>query len=257
MSTIRLLRRLRRLVGIAAVTCVCYFPLVAVSPLLARRPRRRRAWHRFIMRWWSRGVLRAAGVTVERRGEAPEPPYLLVANHLSYLDILVLGSTAGAIFVAKAEIAGWPVGGALCRGVGTIFIDRSSRRDLLRVGVQVERALAQGAGVALFPEGTTSRGDGLLPFRSSALAVAASSALPVHWALLSYHAPGAPDSADDLRSTLCWNEAPFAGHLLDLLALPRVEARVVFGEEPVREPDRKRLATELRRRMEESFEPTG
>jgi len=113
-------------------------------------------WRSFHFRNWSRVLLRLLRIEVVDSGESPEPPFLLVSNHLSYIDIPVLASRVDAFFVAKSEIAHWPVVGTLCRAMGTIFVDRESRRDVVRVLSELDQRLTEGHGVVLFPEGTST-----------------------------------------------------------------------------------------------------
>ena len=143
--------------GLATTTFV--FPFVSAE--------RRRA----LTQRWSVRLLRV--LRVECRVAGPlalrEGNLLLVANHVSWLDIFVLNALHPVRFVAKADIARWPVAGRLVRGAGTLFIERARRRDTHRVNRIVADALAGGDVVAVFPEGTTSYGDGVLPFKSSLL----------------------------------------------------------------------------------------
>ena len=94
---------------------------------------------------------------------------LVVANHISWLDIFVLNAHHPVRFVAKAEIAKWPVVSRMIRGAGTVFIERERRRDTHRVNHQMAHVLANGDVVAIFPEGTTTYGTDVLPFKSSLL----------------------------------------------------------------------------------------
>ncbi len=244
---LRLLRVLVRPPTVALATLGCYLPLLAGWLLLAPWPARRLAWGNRVFRVWSRLLGRIAGMRVEVVGRPPRRPFLLVANHVGYADILLLGGAAGGVFVAKREIASWPVMGHLCRLVGTVFVDREAKRDLLRVGRQIEGALGRGLGVVLFPEGTTADGQRLLPFRPSLLAGAAAAARPVHWATVAYAtAPGLPP-AD--RAVAWTGGAPLVRHLVHLLSLPGFRGRVSFGTAPVTEADRKRLAARLRSEM--------
>jgi len=94
---------------------------------------------------------------------------LIVANHISWLDIFVLNALVPVRFIAKVELARWPVAGRMVRDVGTLFIERERRRDTLRVNRQAAQVLEQGDIIAIFAEGTTTYGDELLPFKSSLL----------------------------------------------------------------------------------------
>lgn len=129
-------------------------------------PARRRA----LVRQWSRRLLHILGVRVRLQGSFPaHGNLLLVANHISWLDIFLILSRRHASFVAKAELAAWPFAGRLMRDVGTIFVARDRRRDTRRVNDRASQALASGDVVAVFPEGTTSDGSAVLRFHPSLL----------------------------------------------------------------------------------------
>lgn len=129
-----------------------------------------RARKRMIQRW-SRRLLAIFAVTLEPSGAslAHDGPVVIVANHISWLDIFVLLAEHPSRFIAKSEIRRWPVIGLLVTSVGTLYVDRTRRRDAARINDVVRRALASGDLVALFPEGTTSFGDDVLPFHGSLL----------------------------------------------------------------------------------------
>lgn len=116
------------------------------------------------------GAGRIAGLRTQISGEPVAAPALFVANHLSWLDILVIAGATGAAFVSKAEIARWPLVGALARLNRTIYVERAERGAVRGQADRLRSALAAGDKVALFPEGTTSDGASLLPFRASLLA---------------------------------------------------------------------------------------
>ena len=145
-----------RFAGFVALTALAG-ALLALAPRLRAR----------LFRWWARGLLRLLDIQVEVRGPLPPPGVALVANHLSYLDVVVLGSLVDATFVAKADVARWPGLGPLAARVGTIFLDRTRKRDLLRVIPRVEARLRAGETVVFFPEGTSSAGRELLRFHPS------------------------------------------------------------------------------------------
>jgi 1-acyl-sn-glycerol-3-phosphate acyltransferase len=240
-----------RLAAVAVATLACYLALVGGSGLLLGSRRRRLAWAAVVFRTWSRLLGRAMGMRVVVRGRPPRPPFLLVANHLSYMDVLLLGGSAGGVFVAMREIAGWPVLGHLCRLVGTVFVDRDAKRDLVRASRDLADRLDLGRGVILFPEGGIVPGDELGPFRPSLLHGAAAAALPVHWAVVSYEtAPGLPPAGE----SVVW-EGPLGPHVRRLLSLPGFSGRVEFGAEPLREIDRKALAHSLHREMTAALGP--
>lgn len=192
---------------------------------------------------WCRGMLRILGGRLAVAGRPPEGAHLLVSNHLGYVDIAVLGSCLDATFVARADLSGWPVFGFLSRAVGTVFVDRDRRRDATRAVAAMRSALADGRAVVLFPEGTSSDGRDVLPFKSALLETAASGDLPVAAAALAYRTPaGCPPAA---TSVAWWDETTLPTHLFRLLTLPGFEARVAFGDDIVRHEDRKVLAEAL------------
>lgn len=186
-------------------------------------------------------------------GRPPAPPFFLVSNHLTYLDILALGAALPCVFVAKGEIDGWPIFGALCRSVGTVFVDRTVKRDIPRALGELEQAVAERRGIVIFAEGTTGSGQQVLPFRSSFLDLPAKRGLPVHWAALSYAVPD-----DDPPASLAvgwWGDMPFGPHVRELLKLDRIDATLVFGDQPAAERDRKTLSAQLHAAVAAAFTP--
>ena len=119
---------------------------------------------------WSRRLLRLTGVEIRVIGNQPElipANTLLVANHVSWLDIFAMCSVSMSRFVAKSEIRRWPVLGWLVTRAGTLYIERGSRRDAMRVNDMLANAMLSGDAMAVFPEGTTTDGARLLPFKAS------------------------------------------------------------------------------------------
>jgi 1-acyl-sn-glycerol-3-phosphate acyltransferase len=210
--------------------------------LLLRSPVRARLR---LFRLWSRLLLRLLGARVETAGVPPRPPFFLVSNHHGYVDIALLASRVEAVFVSRDDVSRWPVFGWLSRSVGTLYVDRETKRDLPRVAAAMETVLAEGIGIVLFPEGTSTGGPEPLPFRPSLLEPAVRLRMPVHFAAISYRtSAGLPPAAD---AVCWWNDAAFVPHLLGLLRLPGFEARIVIGDAPIVEADRKTLARSLER----------
>jgi len=123
------------------------------------------------IRRWSRRLLHLLGIDIRMAGTlgSGRGSVLVIANHVSWLDIFVLHAVGPVRFIAKAEIVRWPVVGRLVRGVGTLFIERARRHDTHRVNREVAAALAGGDIVAVFPEGTVTNGSKVLPFKASLL----------------------------------------------------------------------------------------
>ncbi len=145
-------------------------------------------------RWiqsWSARLLRVLGIDVQASGAPRSGATLVVANHVSWLDIAAIHATAPqARFVSRADVRHWPFVGWLAAGAGTLFIERASKRDALRVVHQVADALRAGDMVAVFPEGTTGAGPALLPFHANLLQAAIATDTPVQPVVLRFHQPG-------------------------------------------------------------------
>jgi 1-acyl-sn-glycerol-3-phosphate acyltransferase len=139
------------------------------------------------IQWWSAGVLRHMGLTLHVQGTARPGPNLLVANHVSWLDIAALHAAAPhARFVSKADVLKWPLLGWLIRGAGTLFIERERKRDAVRVVHAMAESLRAGDTVAVFPEGTTGTGPEVLPFHANLLQAAIATETPIQPAVLRY-----------------------------------------------------------------------
>lgn len=124
-----------------------------------------------MLKQWSRELLRLLGVDVRVNGLPPQWPHacVLVANHISWLDIFLIYTEAPGLFIAKSEIRAWPLIGPLIERVGTLFIERGSPHHARRMNAQMAEALAQGRLVCIFPEGTTTEGREVLHFHAALL----------------------------------------------------------------------------------------
>lgn len=167
---------------------------------------------------------------------------LLVSNHLSYLDILVIAAITPAVFVSKSEVRSWPIFGWLAALGGTVFIQRERRTHVGPVNREIESIMAAGALVVIFPEGTSTNGEAVLPFRSSLLEPAAKSSQPISVGWLHYEVEGG-----DARNEVCyWGDHTFFPHAVNLLSKRRVQATLRFGTFQRTTDDRKELARQLR-----------
>ena len=188
----------------------------------------------------SRRVLRVLRADVSVSGPVPASG-LLVSNHLSYLDILLLSSITPAIFVSKSEVRGLPVFGWLARRAGTHFIERKKRSDVARVNDEANRLLESGMLLVVFPEGTSSDGREVLPFKSSLLEPIVGRRQPLSVAHISYEVEDG-----DAREDVCyWGDMTFGPHLLKLLSKRRVGASVTFTVVEKFADCRKELARQL------------
>jgi 1-acyl-sn-glycerol-3-phosphate acyltransferase len=144
-----------------------------------------------LVQWWSAKLLRIAGLRLSVQG-APRPGgALLVANHVSWLDISAIHAACPqARFVSKADVLRWPLLGWLIKGAGTLFIERERKRDALRMVHDMAAALQRGETVAVFPEGTTGPGEQVLPFHANLLQAAIAVQAPIQPVALRFSAPG-------------------------------------------------------------------
>ncbi|OSZ73275.1 1-acyl-sn-glycerol-3-phosphate acyltransferase [Hydrogenophaga sp. IBVHS1] len=133
-----------------------------------------------LVREWSRQMLRIMGVELVVRGDPPTSgPLLVVANHMSWLDILVMNAAQPARFVSKSDAKHWPLLGALITGAGTLYIERGNRRDAMRMVHHMAERLRERDILAIFPEGTTGDGRALLPFHANLFQAAISANAPI------------------------------------------------------------------------------
>lgn len=247
------MRAIFRAVALCALICaVCAACLVSAIFVIASDKTKSRL-RRFIFRRWAKATAALLGVKINAQGQPPRGAFFLVSNHLSYLDIVVFAALTDCVFIAKTEVARWPVIGFLCRCMNTIFIDRGKRRDTARAGALIEKALRQGRGVVLFAEGTSTQGAEVLPFKSALLEQASRASFAVSYAALSYRAPEGQSPAH--LSVCWWGEMTFLKHLFELLHLSEIRASVRFGSESIREENRKMLASKLHRAVSSEFIP--
>ncbi len=235
--------------AIAALACfvlltVAILPVQALLSMIGRRSGRRLA-----RLYWG-GVARIMRLGIAIEGRPPDRgPALLVANHASWLDVVALGAVVEAAFIAKSEVAGWPLIGPAARAGRTIFIDRSRRGDTVRTVAAMRARFAEGGMLVLFAEGTSSDGRRVLKFRTSLMASAAGSGsaqaslqiIPVSIAVL--RLGGLPLCRRTMPRVAWYGDMPFATHLWELLKRGPVEMQIRFHD-PIAAaevPDRKQL----------------
>lgn len=216
-----------------------HLALLVVSGLVIALPigwLRARGGGDILVRWWMCRVARVLGLDIVVHGVPVPGPTLWCANHISWLDVIALGTLGNAIFVSKAEVREWPVIGWCARAAGTVFLRRGSGSG---VSDALAHKLRSGLAVAFFPEGTTSTGERLRRFHSRLFAAAMTTDALVQPVALRFGESGA-------RSTT----APFVGedeflpHLWRVLAGGKLRVEVVFAEpiNPIWMADRRALA---------------
>ena len=177
---------------------------------------------------WAERMLNLMGIRLTVHGTPPaHGPVLVVCNHLSWLDILAIHAARHVRFVSKASVRHWPVIGTLSTGAGTLYIERERRRDAVRVVHHMTEALRAGDIIAVFPEGTTSDGHGLLPFHANLLQAAISSGSPVQPAALRFADAASGQNSDAPRYV---DDDNLLASLWNTLKAPPLLAIVHFGE---------------------------
>ncbi len=229
-------RAIRRAVALGSVLilCILRFWLMRLrGPLTLER---RAQWTQACARM----ILTSFGIQYRVEGQPPASG-LVVSNHLSYLDILILSAAMPCFFVAKIEIGGWPFFGKAARTGGTIFLDRSSLASAMSVADQMSERLKLPIPVLLFPEGTSTDGSEVLPFHPRLIDPATSAGVPVTAAAVRYTIEGGVEERE-----LCWfGDTEFLPHLLKALGTPGFSAKLTFGEPQVY-PDRRTAANSTR-----------
>ena len=178
------------------------------------------------VRRWAQGVLSVVAVRVHVHGAIPDArPLMLVANHVSWLDIFAIQSVLPVRFVAKSETRAWPLVGWLSARGGTLFIDQARRRDTHRVSALVAELLAEGEVFAIFPEGKTTDGSRLLKFHASLLAPALAVGATIQPVAIRFQ-------RED--GTLCteaaFDERSLWDTVLSITSQRRIDAHVSFAE---------------------------
>jgi len=177
---------------------------------------------------WAERMLNLMGISLRVLGTPPaHGPMLVVCNHLSWLDILAIHAARHVRFVSKAGVRHWPLIGPMASAAGTLFIERERARDAMRVVHHMSAALREGDVIAVFPEGTTSDGQGLLPFHANLLQAALSSGTPIQPAALRFAIASTGETSHAPRYV---DDDSLLGSLWDTLRSPPLLAIVRFGE---------------------------
>ena len=209
-------------------------------PLHSLAVRFRWGWRRRLPQMFHRSLVWILHIRTRVQGHIAAPPALLVANHVSWVDISLLGALAPLCFVAKDDVARWPVFGALARAQQSIFVNRKRRMGVRKVNLEMADRLMNGQRVVLFPEGTTGDGNRLLPFFTSHFAVTREvlrqkddiSAVAVQPVSIAYHRRHGLVMDRNARSSIAWyGDTSLLPHLWSLLKGGPVDAIVTFGEQ--------------------------
>jgi len=219
-----------------------------MAQIKLRFPRLTKQQRHESVRAWATEMLRRLGVTLSiAGGPATSGPMLLVSNHVSWLDIVALHATCHCRFVSKADVGRWPMIGTLAEGGDTLFVERRSRRDAMRVVHEMAEALRAGDVLAVFPEGTTGDGSALLPFHANLLQAAISADSPAQPVALRF-VEGETGALS--RAVSYMGDESLVGSIWRTLSARGLRAVVAFGT-PQRAGgrDRREWAEDLRREV--------
>lgn len=226
------------MIWLAAVLSVALLDFWVRCAFRKKNSRRRRAlW----LQRHSRRILRIFRLKPQVSGQIPSRG-LLFSNHLGYLDVMVLASAVPVILLSKVEVKSWPVFGMFAQFAGTLFVDRERRTHVGQVNNEIQSALDDGMLVGLFPEGTSSNGKGILPFRSALLQPAVGLKYPVSVSYLEYSI----DDGDAGNEVCYWGDHTFFPHMLNMISKRKIRAIIRFAPVPAPAADRKALAVQLR-----------
>lgn len=222
MAVVRSLFRCIKLLG--------YFVRYGLELLLVR-PESRQARADWLHRFCAAAV---AGLGVELTIEGSFPEHgAIIANHLSYVDIVIFAAMHPCVFCSKAEIVQWPVIGWMTKMVGTVFVERGRGGSAIRAKSGMQAAMDAGLPVVFFPEGTTTNGDQTLPFRSGLLAQAMDAGMPITPAFVVYSLDRDNGPGVTARDYICWDVLPLPVHAFRFLGLTGVHATVRFADAPM------------------------
>ena len=188
----------------------------------------------------ARRMLRALETKVTVTGTFPSAG-LVVCNHLGYLDTIIIGAQGPLVFVAKSDARNWPIMGLIIKSAGCILADRSRRTSAAETSQQMLHVMESDLPVVFFPEGTSSDGSRVLPFKPALLQTALDTRKPITPAAISYHA-----TSGDQKNDVCyWGDHTFATHLFRLAKIQNLTAHLTIGSAPPLPADRKAAARAL------------
>jgi 1-acyl-sn-glycerol-3-phosphate acyltransferase len=229
-------------VVVLAIVTLVLWPVQALAMRFDWPVARRLPWY------WQRIACRVAGFRVTVEGQPAAPPLLIAANHVSWMDISVLGSVLPVSFIAKSEVSGWPVVRTLSRLQRSVYIERQKRAKTGAAAEAIASRVSRGDVMVLFAEGTTGDGARVLPFRSALLgaaraAAAAAGAVTVQPVAITYlRIHGLPMTFSDRPAVAWYGDMGIEDNFVKAVGWGSIEATVSFGEPIAFGPDADRKA---------------
>ncbi|MDX1253281.1 MAG: 1-acyl-sn-glycerol-3-phosphate acyltransferase [Gammaproteobacteria bacterium] len=241
----RRMQRLARLALHVTAGVVVTYLILAPANAMGGDPTRRA--QRALVRWWMAGICRILNLRIRTEGEVCGEPVLLVANHISWLDVPCLLATVDAVCLSKSEVKAWPVVGALAAHAGTLFI-RRGEHTAAGVADQMARSLQGSLSVVFFPEGTSTDGATVRTFHPRLYHAAIQAQASVQAVAIAYpHPAGVNPVAPYI------NDINLLDHLWGVLAEPAVDVRLTFCEPVTAVGDRRTLAAKTRSQILEAL----
>lgn len=245
---VRRTRRMQRLLRLVLhVTIGMGISYLILAPVNTMGSDPTRPIQRALVRWWMAGICRILNLRIRIEGEVCGEPVLLVANHISWLDVPCLLATVNAVCLSKAEVKAWPVVGALAAHAGTLFI-RRGEHTATGVADQMARSLQGKLSVVFFPEGTSTDGETVRTFHPRLYHAAIQAQTSVQAVAIAYpHPAGVNPVAPYI------NDVKLLDHLWGVLAEPVVDVRLTFCEPVTATGDRRALAVRTRGQILEAL----
>lgn len=221
---ISLIRIIYKLVFIV-VSISTFAILSLIINLVIWSPFRKRVFITFLTSLTSKSILYVLNFKVIRKGPIPKEGSLVIGNHMSYLDILIYLSHFKTLFVTSTDMRSRPFLGQITLLGGCLYVNRQNPKNLVKELKNIKRFFDKGFSVTIFPEGTSSNGERVLPFKKSLFQIALQTKCQIQPVVLHYSKIDGKDFGDENRDKVCWHgDLLFFPHLINLLKLRSVEA---------------------------------
>lgn len=242
-----------------AISAVAYLTSAFVAQLFIRDQAKRRRFFThnvFVFAKWGMWFMNVK--VIAKNVPSEENHHLMVSNHMGMLDVIALASIRPSLFITSVEMQRTPGLGLLCEMGGCLFVERRNRAGIPREIQQIREALKQGLNVTLYPEGTSTNGEKILPFKKSLMTSAAGSGAPILPLVVNYtHVNGEPMS-DRWRDTVCWyGDISFESAMWRMFAAREIVVEIEFLQEIHIHSDeqRREIAAMAQGRIEAAFRP--
>lgn len=251
--------RLTWKLGIFVVFIISYIAVCLFWRLWTKDPVRRRQLYTLTVKFFCRLALWLMSFKLNAINSPDEnDPYLLISNHLGILDILMLASVKPTLFVTSVEMRNTPLLGLLTEMGGCLYVERRDRRNIQNELIEIRETLKKGLSVALYPEGTSSDGTKVLPFKKTLLTSAAGTGVPIKPVIINFRRVNGEPMSHKWREYVFWyGDQTFLGFLFRVFTLKSIEADIEFGEELYvhNEEERRTIAAHLQSLVESKYIP--